>query len=215
MHRVETTRVDRPSTNTPIFTATPEGEAYLVERIAAGDKHAFESLYRAYVPRLARFLRRMTRSPGAIEEIANDTLLAVWQNAAAFNGGSKVSTWIFAIARRRACKVLGAADVPLDADAGERECADADRPEWQLEQLRLAQAVDAALATLPFAQRTAFRLAFYHDMGCDEIAGVVDCPVNTVKTRLFHARKRLAKLLGGDEVRQPGQVSAGIFLSRS
>jgi RNA polymerase sigma-70 factor (ECF subfamily) len=69
------------------------------------------------------------------------------------------------------------------------------RPDWRFEQQRLAHAVDAALATLPLAQRAAFQLTFYHDMGYAEIAEIMECPVNTVKTRLFHARRRLATVL--------------------
>ena len=185
-----------------MLSSTPDGEASLVGRIAAGDRHAFEALYRAYFPRLARFLNRMTRSSTLIEEIINDTLLVVWQKAGTFDGSSKVSTWIFAIAYRRACKALNAQDEPVEAPDDEQAGLDADRPEWQFEQLRLAQAVDAALASLPLAQRTAFQLTFYHDMAYTDIADIMECPVNTIKTRLFHARKRLALLLEGQlEVR--------------
>jgi RNA polymerase sigma-70 factor (ECF subfamily) len=172
-----------------------EDEAILVGRVAAGDRRAFEALYRSYFPRLARFLQRMTRSVPLIEEIVNDTLLVVWQKAATFDGTSKVSTWVFAIAYRKACKALHALDEPVDAGADERSADDAGRPDWRFEQQRLAHAVDAALATLPLAQRAAFQLTFYHDMGYAEIAEIMECPVNTVKTRLFHARRRLALLL--------------------
>lgn len=187
--------MDRPTDDTLALARTPEGEACLVGRIAGGDRRAFEALYRAYFPRLGRFLQRMTRSAPLIEEIVNDTLLVVWRKAATFNGSSKVSTWVFAIAYRRACKALQAQDEPLDAGDDDREGRESDRPEWQLERLRLALAVDAALAALPLAQRTAFQLAFYHDMSYMEIAEIMDSPVNTIKTRLFHARKRLALLL--------------------
>jgi len=177
------------------------GEADLLARSAAGDRHAFEALYRTYYPRLARFLQRMTRSVPLIEEIINDTLLAVWRKAGTFDRSSKVSTWIFAIAWRRACKTLQAVDEPAEAGEADqleaREGAAGDRPDWQLEQLRLSEAVDAALALLPLAQRTAFQLTFYHDLSYTEIAEIMDCPVNTIKTRLFHARKRLAVLLDG------------------
>jgi RNA polymerase sigma factor (sigma-70 family) len=189
--------VDRRKDDIAILAGSPEGEASLVGRIAAGDRHAFEMLYRTYFPRLARFLHRMTRNSAMIEEIANDTMLVVWQKAATFNGSSKVSTWVFAIAYRRACKALNAFDEPVDAGVDEREGLDADRPEWQFEQLRLARAVDAAVAALPLAQRMAFQLTFYHDMAYTEIAEIMDCPINTIKTRLFHARKRLAALLDG------------------
>lgn len=189
--------MDRRIDDIAALAGSPEGEASLVGRIAARDRRAFEILYRAYFPRLARFLHRMTRNSALIEEIANDTLLVVWQKAATFNGSSKVSTWVFAIAYRRACKALNAFDEAVEAAADEREGLDADRPEWQFEQLRLARAVDAAVATLPLAQRMAFQLTFYHDMAYTEIAEIMDCPINTIKTRLFHARKRLAVLLDG------------------
>ena len=195
--------MDRTPDDPAILARTAEGEACLVGRIAAGDRRAFEALYRAYFPRLGRFLQRMTRSTALIEEIVNDTLLAVWRKAATFDGSSKVSTWIFAIAYRRACKALQAVDEPVEAGGDEREGLDADRPDWQFERVRLAQAVDAALSALPLAQRTAFQLTFYHDMSLTEIADIMDCPVNTIKTRLFHARKRLVLLLDGQlEARQ-------------
>jgi RNA polymerase sigma factor (sigma-70 family) len=197
------TSLTRNTDDPALLARTAEGEACLIGRIAAGDWRAFEALYRAYFPRLGRFLQRMTRSTALIEEIVNDTLLAVWRKASTFNGSSKVSTWIFAIAYRRACKALQAVDEPAEAGIDEREGLDADRPDWQFERVRLAQAVDAALAALPLAQRTAFQLTFYHDMSLTDIADIMECPVNTIKTRLFHARKRLAVLLDGQlEVRQ-------------
>jgi RNA polymerase sigma-70 factor (ECF subfamily) len=137
----------------------------------------------------------MTRSVPLIEEIVNDTLLVVWQKAATFDGSCKVSTWVFAIAYRKACKALHALDEPVGDAADECVGDDAGRPDWRFEQQRLAHAVDAAVATLPLAQRAAFQLTFYHDMGYAEIAEIMECPVNTVKTRLFHARRRLATLL--------------------
>ena len=182
--------MDRRIEDTAAAAGTPAGEASLVGRVAAGDRRAFETLYRVYFPRLARFLQRMTRSVPLIEEIVNDTLLVVWQKAATFDGSCKVSTWVFAIAYRKACKALRALDEPAGDPAD-----DAGRPDWRFEQQRLAHAVDAAVAALPLAQRAAFQLTFYHDMGYAEIAEIMECPVNTVKTRLFHARRRLATLL--------------------
>lgn len=189
--------MDRRPDEPEISARTAEGEACLVGRIASGDRRAFEALYRAYFPRLARFLQRMTRNTALIEEIANDTLLAVWRKAATFDGSSKVSTWVFAIAYRRACKTLQAQDEPVEEGLDERAGLDTDRPDWQYDRMRLAHAVDAALAALPLAQRTAFQLTLYHDMSYTEIAEIMECPVNTIKTRLFHARKRLAQLLDG------------------
>ena len=116
----------------PAAARTEHDEAELIGRVATGDRRAFETLYRAYHPRLARFLQRMTRSTPLIEEIVNDTLLVVWRKAATFNGSSKVSTWIFAIAYRRACKSLQALDEPVDAGIDEREGLEADREEGRI-----------------------------------------------------------------------------------
>jgi RNA polymerase sigma factor (sigma-70 family) len=169
----------------------------LIGQVAAGDRHAFEVLYRAYFHRLTRFLNRMTRSVQLIEEIVNDVMLVVWQKAGSFDGSCKVSTWVFAIAYRKACKALHKLDEPLDYSADAQVSAQDGQPERQFEQLCMAHALDDALDTLPLAQRAAFQLTFYHDMSCAEIADIMDCPVNTVKTRLFHARRRLAPLFEG------------------
>jgi RNA polymerase sigma-70 factor (ECF subfamily) len=171
-------------------------EGDLLGRVAARDKHAFEGFYRLYFPRLTRFLHRMMRSPSLIEEIVNDTMLVVWQKAATFDGSCKISTWVFAIAYRKACKALHGFEEPLESLADAREGEASWQPEWQFEQQSLSEAVDAALAALPLEQRAVFQLTFYHDMGYAEIADIMECPVNTVKTRLFHARRRLGLLLG-------------------
>jgi RNA polymerase sigma factor (sigma-70 family) len=173
-----------------------DGEADLLGRVAAGDRHAFELLYRAYFPRLTRFLHRMTRSVPLIEELVNDTMLVVWQKADRFDGSCKVSTWVFAIAYRKACKALHGLDEPVASVEEALEGDASSQPDWRFEQLSIGQAVDAALAALPLEQRAAFQLSFYHDMAYAEIADIMECPVNTVKTRLFHARRRLAVLLG-------------------
>ena len=105
-------------------------ETYLLGKIAAGDKLAFEALYRAYFPRLSRFIGRMARSPALIEEVVNDTMLVVWQKAASFDGSCKPSTWIFAIAYRKTLKGLKASDEPVESDAALYE--DEDRKSTRL-----------------------------------------------------------------------------------
>jgi RNA polymerase sigma-70 factor (ECF subfamily) len=173
-----------------------DGEASLLGQVVAGNRHAFEILYRMYFPRLTRFLHRMTRSATMIEEIVNDTMLVVWQKAASFDGSCKLSTWVFSIAYRKACKALHGLDEPLEDMPDACECGADCQPEWRFEQECLRHALDDALAALPLEQRAAFQLTFYHDMSYAEIADIMECPVNTVKTRLFHARRRLASQLG-------------------
>src|SRR3954466_8975293 len=79
-------------------------ERALLERVKSHDVDAFERLYRIYQPRLARFLLTLVRRPQLVEEVLDDTMMAVWQTAGGFRGTSKLSTWIFAIAYRKALK---------------------------------------------------------------------------------------------------------------
>jgi len=173
-------------------------EVRLLAGIASGDRRAFETLYRIYFPRLTRFLGRMTRNVELIEEIVNDTMLVVWQKGASFDGTCKVSTWIFAIAYRKGLKGLRQSDEPVESDDDHYPADARAEPEHQMSRQQLQQTVAQALDLLPLAQRTVMVLTYYHDMAYAEIADIVDCPVNTVKTRMFHARHRLQGLLASE-----------------
>ncbi len=168
-------------------------DAALIERIAAGDRAALEALYTFYHRRLARFLVRFTSRYELAEEIINDTMWIVWQQAAEFRGAARVSTWIMGIAYRCALATLRHASVRpgvVDDDAP-LEAAD---PATEFEQREL---LDRALATLPLEQRMVLELTYILGHSCEEIAAITDCPVNTVKTRMFHARRKLRQLLPG------------------
>ncbi len=182
-------------------STTELDEARLLSRIAAGDKLAFERLYRAYFPRLQRFLRRLARSQELIEEVVNDTMLVVWQKAASYDGSCKVSTWVFAIAYRKALKGLKLSDEPLESEAGDYVDEGGRQPEQELDRRQLQQSVAQALELLPLAQRIVAVLAYYHEMGYSDIADVLDCPLNTVKTRMFHARQKLKESLANERER--------------
>jgi RNA polymerase sigma-70 factor (ECF subfamily) len=172
--------------------AAADGE--LVARIARGDRGAFERLYRAYLPRLTRFLQQVTRQPQAIEEVINDTMLVVWRKAATYTGTSKVSTWIFAIAYRKGLKRLNRFDDPVEGDE-DGEPSSEHAPEGVVMQKELRQALAAAMAQVSAEQRAVVELTYYHGCAYREIAQIMGCPVDTVKTRMFHARRRLRQLL--------------------
>ena len=186
-------------------TATQAGDAHerdLLRRTAARDKDAFESLYHAYHHRLARFLTRMTRRPEIAEEVINDTMWIVWQRAGEFRGSSRVSTWVMGIAYRRALKAFRRASVQLVSV--DHEALDIEAPNdvsADAEGSQRFELVSQALAELPLEQRLVIELTYYLGHSCAEIAEIVDCPVNTVKTRMFHARRklrtRLPELCGG------------------
>lgn len=172
-------------------------EVRLLAQAERGDRAAFAQLYRAYFPRLARFLDRMSRDGALIEEVINDTMLVVWQKADTFNHTSKVSTWIFAIAYRKALKALERLDEPLEDDDADLRWSAEPGPEQQLGLQQLQLALQRALAGLSAEQRAVVALTYFHGADYREIAQIVDCPVDTVKTRMFHARRRLKTLLGG------------------
>jgi RNA polymerase sigma-70 factor, ECF subfamily len=169
-------------------------EQRLLERVAQGDRQAFQELYVAYHRRLARFLTRLTHGYPIAEEIINDTMYVVWRKAAGFRGQSQVSTWIMGIAYRRALKALKrestAAHVPCVPDDEELQATDAEQRTGELREW-----IGQALDQLPAEQRMAVELTYYVGLSCQEIAAIMECPVNTVKTRMFHARRKLRTAL--------------------
>jgi RNA polymerase sigma-70 factor (ECF subfamily) len=169
-------------------------EAELIQRVARHDRGAFEELYNLYHRRLARFLTRLTRRYDLAEEIINDTFWVVWRNAGDFRGDSQPSTWILGIAYRKARNAFRSA-------ARARARQNLEPPSFPLtteEPARREELRDwlaHALGELPAEQRLAVELCYELGHSCEEIATIMGCPVNTVKTRLFHARAKLQKRL--------------------
>ena len=156
-----------PSTLAASAAAPAQGpsstEIELLARIAQGDRSAFERLYRAYLPRLTRFLRQLTRRPQAVEEAINDTMLVVWRRAASYSSESKVSTWIFAIAYRRGLKILKRFDEPIEADEDCTRSAE-DGTEGLVMQHQLHAVLADAMAHVSAEQRAVIELTYYQ--GC-------------------------------------------------
>jgi len=175
--------------------AADPADAHLLHRVAHGDIGAFESLFRRYRPRLRRYLDTRTRRPELVDEIVNDTMLVVWRRAGSFDLRSCVSTWIIGIAHRVGLKAAGAARPPPEEDAGERAAPPEDVPEHRAAQRELRSNLADALRSLSPDQRVVIELAYFEGLSCREIAGMVGCPTDTVKTRMFHARRRLRVLL--------------------
>jgi RNA polymerase sigma-70 factor (ECF subfamily) len=169
-------------------------DAALLGRISAGERAAFEALYRAYYTRLDRFLRRMLRRPQLVDEVINDTMVVVWRRAGQFSGRSKASTWIFGIAYRRALKALADVDEPEEFDEALHPDQQATAADAML-QAELRAVLERALAQLTAEQRAVVELTYFHGCHYREIAQIVGCPVETVKTRMFYARRRLRDLL--------------------
>lgn len=172
-------------------------ELLLLEKVRRGDRGAFEALYRAYHPRLTRFLIRLVRRPQLVEEALNDTLMVVWQRPDSFHGGSKLSTWIFAIAYRKAMKALGRFDDPREDPDGFERADDGPDPEENSAGMVRRDLLAQAMDELSPAHRAVVDLTYYHELDYNEIARILDCPVGTVKTRMFHARRQLRRIVGG------------------
>jgi RNA polymerase sigma factor (sigma-70 family) len=188
----------RPVHDAPRGSVNSEDTA-LIERVVAGDLRAFETLYRNYFPRLTRFLERMTRRPELVEEILNDTMLVVAKNAHKYNHASKVSTWIFAIAYRKALKALRDVNDPIDTDVSLDDLLGPDQrePKDEMLQLQLRRVLGEAVEALSANHRAVIELTYFQGAGYREIAEIMACPIETVKTRMFHARRRLKTLLPG------------------
>ena len=175
----------------------PQYEVRLVRRVAAGESRAFEELYRIYHPRLTRFLINILRRPHLVEEALDDTMMVVWRRPDSFNGASKVSTWIFAIAYRTALKALSRLDeAQEDLEAVRRPSLEAS-PEQALSERQVQKLLLDAMDKLSSDHRVVVDLTYYHEAGYREIAEIMNCPVGTVKTRMFHARQKLKHLLDG------------------
>ena len=165
----------------------------LIAATAAGDEAAFNQIYARYYPRVARFTRRITRCPELREEIINDTLLTIWRCARSFKGNSRVSTWSMGIAHHignntlRRSRRRQAHEEPMRdfIEAAHEPWSDGDDREW----------VAAALGQLTEEQRTALELFYRFGNSCEEIAEIVDCPANTVKTRIYYGRRNMRRVL--------------------
>jgi len=166
-------------------------EIDLIHRVAARDGNAFDALYRGYYPRLKRFIERVTRKPQLVDEIVDDTMLVVWRRAPSYNLRSALSTWIFGIALRCALKALKTLDAPVDFDPDGCPEPSSAGPEGMLQQQETRVFIERALGALSSDHRAVLKLCYFDGRSCAEIAAIMQCPVNTVKTRMHYARRQL------------------------
>lgn len=172
-------------------------DAALLGQTAAGDADSFRALFERHYPRVYRFVLRITRRSDLAEEAASDALFEVWRGAGRFKGASKISTWILGIARHKALNALRTVKDNSweDLSAAEEEADPADGPAEIVEARDRRARIRRALETLAASHRAVLELAFFHGLSYSEIAQVLDCPENTVKTRVFHAKKKLGQVL--------------------
>jgi len=163
-----------------------KSDEVLIGRIANGDRLAMQVLY----------ARHHVRDEGMAEDLISEVFLDVWRQAGRFEGRSAVSTWMLAIARFKALSALRRRpDEELDEETASAIEDPTDDPGTTLEKKDKGAMIRKCLVGLSADHREIIDLVYYHEKSVEEVAQIVGIPENTVKTRMFYARKRLAELL--------------------
>lgn len=164
-------------------------DSQLLSRIADQDRGAFCLFFERHSDRVFRFALSLTRSPHLAEEVLQETMMAAWKGARKFKGHSKVTTWLLGIAKNQAYNLL------RREERGRRLPETLDPVADPAGEAEMAVRVERALDTLPEAQREVLHLVFYENLTVRETAELLGVPEGTVKSRMHHARKRLAEEL--------------------
>jgi RNA polymerase sigma-70 factor, ECF subfamily len=185
-----------PLANLRLLSAEPD-EA-LIKAIAAGDQPAMRTLYNRHNDRVFRFIVQLVTDAGRAEDLASEVFLDVWCQADRFEGRSQVLTWILSIARHKALSLLAQRRrqvAELDDIAMELIEDTADTPEQTVLNQDCGAQLRTCLAQMSREHSEIIDLFYYHEKSIEEVAEIIHKPRNTVKTRMFYARKRLAWLL--------------------
>src|SRR5437870_2448658 len=168
----------------------------LIGRIASGDRLAMQVLFARHHVRVFRFVLRLVRDATVAEDLISEVFLDVWRQAGRFEGRSAVSTWLLAIGRFKALSALRRRpDQKLDDETAEAIEDPTDDPEVALAKKDKSAVIRKCLTGLSAEHREIIDLVYYHEKSVEEVAEIVGIPENTVKTRMFYARKKLAELL--------------------
>ena len=180
----------------PTFRAMQApADELLIGRIAHGDRLAMQVLFARHHVRIYRFVLRMMRDEMAAEDVISEVFLDVWRQASRFEGRSAVSTWLIAIARFKALSMLRKRrEEGLDDATAESIEEPSDNPGLAVEKLDKGQKLRQCLSALSREHREVIDLVYYHEKSVEEVARIIGIPENTVKTRMFYARKKLGEL---------------------
>ncbi len=197
MHQ-DTIRASASTAKIYAFDGQPDER--LIKAIASGNRSAMRTLYLRHNARVFRFIARLVTDGALAEDLVSDVFVEVWSKAGNFEGRSQVSTWLLAIARFKALTAINRhREVLGDEPAMELVEDTADTPEETvLKDDRTAQ-LRRCLAQMSREHREVIDLVYYHEKSVEEVAEITRLPKNTVKTRMFYARKRLAQLLASHQ----------------
>lgn len=174
----------------------------LVVRIARGEQAALRDLFARHYSRVYRFVCRFLKDREAIEEVVNDTFLIAWQEAPRFEGRSQVATWLLGIARHRALGAVRARRAPPESLDEQDETTLVDpneRVDARMQREDSNHYLRRCVAMLPCEQALVIELHYFRDKSLKEAAALTGVPLNTVKTRMFLARKKLATMLVNED----------------
>jgi RNA polymerase sigma-70 factor (ECF subfamily) len=168
----------------------------LIRLISSGDRDAMRLLFARHNVRVFRFLKRMVGNDATAEDLLSEVFLEVWRSAGRFDARSQVSTWILGIARYKALSSLRQRSFDeLDQDSYESVEDPADDPEISLQKKQDSTLLQECLKQLSAAHREVLDLIYYHEQSIEDVARIIGVSPGTVKTRAFHARKRVAELM--------------------
>ncbi|MEP3475384.1 MAG: sigma-70 family RNA polymerase sigma factor [Hyphomicrobiales bacterium] len=168
----------------------------LMERLKNGDQSAMQVLYARHYQRIYRFILRQIKDETMAEDIVNEVFLDCWRSAGKFEGRSSVTTWLTAISYNKSISYLRKRrEAQMGDGQAEAMVDDADSPQIELMKGDKGDQLRYAISKLSETHAAVIDLAYYHEMSINEIAEVLDVPANTIKTRLFHARKNLHEIL--------------------
>jgi RNA polymerase sigma-70 factor (ECF subfamily) len=168
----------------------------LITSIAQGDKRALQTLYGRHNVRVYRFALRFLNDEALAEDMVSEVFFDVWRQADRFEARSKVSTWLLAMARNKALSVLRRRSTEeLDEEVAEFIEDPSDNPEVSMQKKQQASLLQECLTQLSPAHREIVDLVYYHGKTIEEVVEIIGVPVNTVKTRMFYARKRIGELI--------------------
>ena len=183
-----------------------EIDQQLVERAQQGDKHAFELLVVKYQRKLGRLLSRFVRDPAEVEDVTQEAFIKAYRALPSFRGESAFYTWLYRIGINTAKNYLVAlgrrAPTSTEIDSEEAEgyeegelLRDIRTPESELMTKQIAMTVNQAVENLPEELRTAISLREIEGLSYEEIAEIMNCPIGTVRSRIFRAREAIAEKL--------------------
>jgi RNA polymerase sigma-70 factor, ECF subfamily len=176
--------------------AQDRSDEALVRAIADGDRRAMQVLYARHHLLVYRFVLRVIHDMSLAEDLVSEVFFNVWRHAGSFEGKSQVSTWILAIARHKALTARNRrTDEPLNDDLANAIADPADDAETIVYLQDRSAIIRRCLSQLSSDHRKVIDLVYYHDKTVEEVAEITQVPKNTVKTRMFYARKSMEKLL--------------------